>query len=440
MNRIRTSKHTTKFSNTNKIEHLDVLLSEYQRCATHLVNHIWNNGFSYTDSKGEIKTFKVNDNLLECPSMLTSNVIAESGLQTFLTGRLIKCCLTQIAGMMKASTEKQRKRLYILQKEKDKGTPRTKRKQFIKKLKCNIPQKPNCENIKMELNSICATAQDQKEDKHFDTFIRLTSITTSKWDIKIPIQHHRHSLKLKTQGKQLTSFLIGKDNVEIRWELNEVEKKTEGGSLGMDQGITDLVSLSNGSFTMKEDVHKHTQSSIMKKACGCKKGSKGFKRAKEHQKNFVNQSINALDLSNIKEVKLEKIWNIGYKNSRTRYMATWQNTLIEDKIQKRCEDEGIRFILNTCTYRSQRCSSPECGYVKKSNRKGKLFKCKHCGNTMDSDTNSAMNQVIELPEIPYGLRLLNLNRSKEGFFWKLDGVFDSEGRSLQSLPHVEDKN
>ena len=178
----------------------------------------------------------------------------------------------------------------------------------------------------------------------------------------------------------------------------------------------------------------------MKKACRCKKGSKGFKRAKEHQKNFVNQSINALDLSNIKEVKLEKIWNIGYKNPRTRYLATWQNTLIEDKIQKKCGDEGVRFTLNSCTYRSQRCSIPECGYVNKQNRKGKKFVCLHCGNAMDSDTNGARNNdEPNLPEVPYSLRRLNLNRTKEGFFWKVDGFFDSVGRSLQSLLHVEDK-
>jgi len=439
MNRIRTSKHTTKFSNTNKIENIDALIHEYRRCASILMQYMWDNHYSYFDSKETLKHFNTKLNQLDAPSMITSDIITKSGLNSFLTGRMLKCCLTQVAGMLKASVEKQRKRLYILEQEKKEKNPRKKRRQFIKKLKCNIPQIPYCGNIKMELNSICATIQDE-EDKHFDSFLQLTSITKDKWNIKIPIQHHRHSRKLESQGKMLNSFLISENNVEIRWELNKVEQKPNGKTIGIDQGINDLLALSNGTFSMKEDAKKHTQSSIMLKACRAKKGSKGFKRAKAHQKNFVNQSINALNLTDTKEIKLEKIWNIGYKQSRTRYLSTWQNTLIEDKIQKRCEDEGIRFILNTCTYRSQRCSSPECGYVKKSNRKGKLFKCKHCGNTMDSDTNSAMNQVIELPEIPYGLRLLNLNRSKEGFFWKLDGVFDSEGRSLQSLPHVEDKN
>ena len=437
MNRIRTSKHSIKFSNTNKLTNLDILISEYRRCLTHLVSYIWNNGYSYT-SKGNIKTFNIQSNQLDCPSMLTSDVITKSKLETFLTGRALKCCLTQAAGMIKAATLKQKKRLYFLEQEKLKGTPRSKRKQFIKKLKCNIPQIPNCDNAKLELNSICSNLKVEK-DKHFDSFLRLTSITKNKMDIKIPIQHNRHSLKLQSKGKMLNSFLIGNDIINIRWELPSIKEKQEGIIVGADQGKKDVLTLSNGTVTSKTDCHGHSLDSIILKVSKKKKGSNAFRKAKTHQKNFVNWSINNLNLKEIKQINLEKIWNIGYKNPRSRLMSHWCNTIIRDKIQTKCENEGVRFTLQSCTYRSQRCSNPKCGYVNKLNRKGKAFICRHCGNTMDADLNASSNHVAELPEIPYRLRQLKLNHTK-GFFWKPEGFFDSTGRSLQSLLHVEDKH
>ena len=439
MNRIRTSKHSTKFSNTNKLGNLDLLLTNYRCCLQQIIDYIWLNGYSYTDSKGEIKTFNIQNNQLNCPSMLTSDIITKAGLsESVLTGRLLKCCLTQAAGMLKAATLKQKKRLYILKKEKNKGTPRAKRKQLVKKLKQNIPQPPNALNAKMELNSICANLRIEK-DKYFNAFLRLTSITKDKMDIKIPIQYNRHSLRLESEGMMLNSFLIGKDVLNIRWELPSIPEKEEGEIVGADQGKKDILTLSNGLVTTKTDLHGHSLDSIIAKVARKEKGGNAFKRAKDHQKNFVNKSINDLNLKNVKQINLEKIWNIGYKNPRSRLMSHWCNTIIRDKIQQKCENEGIRLIHQSCTYRSQRCSNPKCGYVNKLNRKGKAFSCRCCGNTMDADLNASCNHVAELPEIPYRLRQLNLNRSK-GFFWKPEGFFDSTGRSLQSLLHVKDKS
>jgi len=56
---------------------------------------------------------------------------------------------------------------------------------------------------------------------------------------------------------------------------------------------------------------------------------------------------------------------------------------------------------------------------------------------MDADLNAAKNHEISLPEIPYDLRNLNLNR-KDGFMWREDGFYDLDGRSLQSLLHKKE--
>jgi hypothetical protein len=53
-------------------------------------------------------------------------------------------------GVLKASVEKQRKRIYILEKMKSSNISKKERKLLAKKLKQNIPQKPNVENLNPE--------------------------------------------------------------------------------------------------------------------------------------------------------------------------------------------------------------------------------------------------------------------------------------------------
>ena len=115
-------------------------------------------------------------------------------------------------------------------------------------------------------------------------------------------------------------------------------------------------------------------------------------------------------------------------------MSHWTNTEIRDKMQSYCEENGVHFTEQSCTYRSQRCSC--CGIVHKANRKGKIYKCNNCGNIMDSDINAAKNHEYDLPDIPYALRKLGMN--KNGFYWLEPGFYEyQEGSSLESLPLVK---
>lgn len=435
MSRVKTSRHTLKFSNSGKINGLGGFIDEYRRCLSHFVDYLWDKGYKF-EKGGKVVELDIKRGLLNCPKMVSSSIVQESNLTSFLSGRALKCCMTQAAGMVSASIEKQRKRLYMLEKlKKEAGEGcRKKRKLLVRKIKQNVPQKPNCSNASVELNSICAKFHPV-ETGEFNGFLLIKSITKDKLEINLPVKFTRHSLKLqKSGGHMMNSFLIGEDKIDLRWALSETMEKSEGVTLGADQGMNDVLTISDGTVTKKSCNHGHTLSSILDKVSRKKKGSRAFKRAKLHQKNFVNWSINQLDFSNIKALNLEKIWNIGFRRKTSRKLSHWQNTLIRNKIRSKCEDEGVKFALQSCTYRSQRCSA--CGNVRKANRKAKVYSCKRCGNTLDSDLNAAKNHEETLPEIPYTLRNLNLNRG-DGFLWNQLGFFDLEGRSLQSLPHVE---
>jgi len=423
---IRTSKHITRYSNKNKIKKLSIFIDEYRRVASELINYLWNNEYVF-NVKDEEHIFNIKENKLKFPSMLTSDIVQKANIVSFLSGRALKCCLTQIAGMINSEVEKQMKRLIILNKLKFEGKPRKERKNLIKRLKQNIPQIPYCGNINPELNSICCQYR-KIESKEFDGYLRLTSITKDKMDIRIPIKMTRHSRKLSSRGNLKSSFLIKKDEIDFRWDIMTPVKKEEGNIVGADQGLLDILSLSDKQTTPKRDIHGHSLSSILDKMSRKVKGSRGFRKAQDHRENFINWSINQLNFSNIKQVNLERIWNIGYRNATSRMMSHWTNTIIRDKVESRCEELGVQVNHQGSTYRSQRCSS--CGIVKKTNRKGKVYLCS-CGNIIDADYNAALNHEVKLPEIPYSFRSFKLN--VDGFYWLESGIFSLEGRSLQSL-------
>jgi hypothetical protein len=79
-------------------------------------------------------------------------------------------------------------------------------------------------------------------------------------------------------------------------------------------------------------------------------------------------------------------------------------------------------------YRSQRCS--ECGLVRKTSRKGKIYNCKSCGFVCDADLNAAKNHEQNLPILPFSLRKLKMNLG-EGFYWNSSGLTLFDGTEFR---------
>lgn len=425
---VRTSKHEVKFANAGKQSDLCAFIDEYRRVADLILSDIWTNGYKWGHN-GVNHEFNIQHNKLQFPSFIDYN---NYSIATTLSARALSSLVTQLCGIIKAEVEKQRKRVYMLDKLKEEGTTKKQRALLVRKLKQNIPVKPNVAHINPELSSKCT--EWIASEGHFGGFLRLRSIFRDKTEILIPIKYHKQSNKLMSKGIRMNSFLIGKHNVNVRWSIPKPNNKSSGVSVGADQGMKDILTLSDKQTTPKADKHGHTLHSVLETLSKRKRGSNAFKRSQTHRENFINWSINQLNIDNIQEIKLEDIWNIGYKSGKSRIMSHWTNTLIRDKVEKVCEENGVRLTRMSPTYRSQRCSC--CGVVRKANRKGKIYSCKLCGYEADADYNASLNLAIDLPEIPYVLRKKNMNRGN-GFIWNEAGFFDFSGRHLEFLPPVE---
>ena len=429
---IRTSKHTLKFSNSNKLEELNSFIQEYKRVANIYLDYIWDKKFLYSYPKNnKIETTQFDSNTkLDLPNLLsTIKINKELNLKTTLTARSLKCCITQILGIIRGDVEKQKKRQYIV------NNLRAKSKKISKKLRkttrINKPTKPNLSNLRPELNSVCIDFKEVKNSV-FNAFVRLKSFTTEARGrtINLPIKYHKTTNKWRKKGKLLNSFLLSPNSIDLRYEITQSNKKKKKNKVGADQGKTTVLSLS-GQSTPETDKHNHSLSSIIDKIGRKKKGSQAFRKAQTHRTNFINWSINQLNFSKITEIGFENIKDMKRYKRLPKHLINWTYTEITDKLTRKCEEEEVLLILQSAVYKSQRCSN--CGLVCKSQRKGKIYSCKNCGLEIDADTNAALNHQQDLPDIPYDLRRLNLNRV--GFFWRTTGFYYLTGEEITvSLP------
>ena len=416
---IRSTKHSIKYTNKNKLNKLFNFIDEYRQAAQLYLDYLWDNPYAFK-IKDKSYIFDIQHNHLTVPKYIDYKAI---NFKTNLSARALSSCITQVLGIIKASTEKQRKRLWKVHNLLSQNEQLS--KSLINKIRKNKPVKPGIDKLKPELSSKCI---DFKEtNNNFNAFIMLRSIGKSFGQIKIPIKYHKRANHWKSKGKRLNSFLIDKDYIDIRWQMpNKI--KPIGITVGADQGYKTILTLSNGNITPKKDSHNHTLESINKKLARKRKGSKSFAKAQYHRKNFIHWSINQLNFKNIKQVNLEKIYNITYKRRTSRVMSHWTNTLIRDKLKKVCEEQEVLVQEQSSAYRSQRCS--KCGLVRKANRKGKQYICKDCGHVSDADLNAACNHEQDLYYLSWELRKFIQSNHKNygsGFYWQPNGCFDITG-------------
>lgn len=329
---IRQSRVSLKFTNKNKLKNLNSLLEEMLRVENLYIDELW----KQQDFKSKFVDFKVD---------------------TYLSSRLQQALGKQALENVKSQRKNKKK------------------------------HKPNVEKISFNLDN---RFYDIKQSNSFDIFLRLSSIGNKTY-IKIPIKFHKHYNKLLEQGFKLkNSIRILKRNnkifIDFIFEKEELELRTEGKVIGFDCGYKKLLVSSERDFIGKN--FEILYSKISRK----KQSSKAFKRSLVERNNKINEILNSLDMSNIREVVVEDLKNVKHKSKlRKKFnnkLQRWSYPKVLEKLSHICEENGILFTKVNPKYTSQKCSC--CGLIQKDNRKGERYECS-CGNIMDADLNAAIN-------------------------------------------------
>lgn len=413
--KIKSSKISLKYSNISKFFILKNIINEYKKAVTFYVDYLWDNKIEYP-SKNGIKIFDVKNKKYDSPQFI-STIEYNSNL----SGRLLSAASTQACSMVSAALVKHKKCLYLLNKQNE-SKQRTRK--LTKLLAKNILIKPKCDNINLELDAKNINIISDINLKSFDGIVQLHALGLKRGlKVNIPFKHTKHSRKLEKNGKLLSGVSLNEKELILRYEY-QPPTKSSSNIVGADSGINSVIMLSD-SQSSGPCKHGHTLNSILKKISNKKKGSKAFHKALDHRDNYIRYSINQLNLTDIKQINLEKVSNFRYKNNVGKFLNYSGEALIRSKLIDFAEDQGVLVSLQSSAYRSQRCSY--CGYVSSKNRKGKLFSCKNCSFQSDADLNASLNHEQELPSANF--LLLHRGKIKE-FIWKNDGFFNLNGSEL----------
>jgi len=254
---------------------------------------------------------------------------------------------------------------------------------------------PNLNNLSINLDE---RFFDIQSGNHFDSFINIklpyfNEKGTRALKINIPLKHHKHSNKLKSEGFKLRNNIQIK-NVNGNYLIHliyekTVDLRTSGSSLGIDMGYKKLVVTSNSEYLGKE------MELLYDKISTKKQGSKAFKRLLTHRDNEINRYCNLIDIEDVKQVVIEDLKSVK-SNSKGKIYKKFNNKLQRwsyiktiDKITRICEVNGIILVKVSPAYTSQTCSN--CGETHKESRLGETYKCVSCLYEIDADYNASIN-------------------------------------------------
>lgn len=390
---IRSSKVSTKFANSGKKVALEEFISSYRDIVEQAVDLLWK--------------------MERIPRLATKEITKQ--INTSLSARVIQCACKQASGIIRSTQDKQRKRLWMINKL-------TEENQLVKARKLQAvydriaDSKPKIGVVNPELDSRFVKI-DLNSNTSFDIWITLASLG-QRLHIELPFKRTKHLNKLAASGSIKTGVRLNSKYVTLMFELPDTQVKTEGSVLGVDIGQKNTISTSSG-WSSPNNKHGHNLTTIQTVLSRKKKGSKGFQRAVEHRTNYINWSINQMDLSGVRQVNRENIRNMRRGRRSSRMLSHWVYSSIFSKLDSFCAEQGVLVSLKSPVYTSQRCSAEGCGWTRRSNRKGKLFRCTKCGFTLDADLNASRNLALQLPEISRKQRLKQPN--KTGFYWIADG-------------------
>ena len=414
----RAVKHSLTYANKRKKANLFAFLSDYQIAIQESINFIWNNKI-ITDGY----TLDIQNNIFSSPMFIDYKLITYS---VSLSARALRSACDQALGIVLGVVYKKACLFYGLRKATEENN--LKAVEYItKKLNKLTISKPIVnENTKAELDSNCVDLQIGRTS--FDCFVRLKSLGKTYGHIKLPIKFNKVDKKWASKGQLISSILLSKDTVELRYKVSKPALKTVGITVGADTGVKSVITLSDGQTPPTTNKTGHSLDSVLTIMSRKKVGSKAFKKSEDHRKNIINWSLNQLNLINIAHVKLEHISNLFFGKNTSRKLKRFTNSAIESKAERLFEETGVLLTLEDSVYKSQRCFG--CTVVRKANRKGKIYLCSCCGYTEDADLNAAKNNEISLPIIPNWLKKKGYNT--KGFFWKEDGFYNLEGQELIS--------
>jgi len=232
------------------------------------------------------------------------------------------------------------------------------------------------------------------------------SILTLNKRRKIPLiiygEKPREYLKHR-KGEVLLKIKNDKAYLHITCDVLEEPKKTPKGFLGVDLGIVNIATCSDGTNYSGSNIDKvrnkyQKLKSRLQKKC-TRSCYRKLKKTSGRQSRFVKNTNHVISKQIIQKAKaldfgialeeLSKIKTPVSKAQRLRH-DQWSFYQLRQFIEYKSKFNGIEVFLVNSRNTSRQCS--KCGHIDKNNRKTQNnFKCLSCGFSARADNNAAIN-------------------------------------------------
>lgn len=245
----------------------------------------------------------------------------------------------------------------------------------------------------------------------------LVSIWTVEGRLSIPFVMGEHQRKLFQFRKGEVDLVYRKGEFYLNAVCDVPEEKEfePKDILGIDFGIVEIVSDSDGEQFSGKQIEKVRQTFAHRRRNLQRKQTKSAKRKLKQlsgkqsrfQKNEnhviskrlvekakrTERAISLEDLTNIRE-------RIRVRKSQRHRLNNWGFADLRAKIEYKARLNGVKVIAVNPKNSSRQCSN--CSHISKSNRKSQSeFKCQKCGFTANADFNASLNlrerATVKLP-------------------------------------------
>jgi len=224
--------------------------------------------------------------------------------------------------------------------------------------------------------------------------------------IKVPIsipEYFKQYLAWKRCSAELF-FRKNKVFLNIVFSKDIADPELTGKVIGIDRGIKKIAVTSENQFfgggQIKKVSKRYEKLRNALQACGSKPAKRHLRKISRKENRFradanhviTKRIVESLDNGTV--IAIEKLTGIRQavrlRKKQRRDLHKWNFFQFEQFLTYKAEARGIKIEHVDARYTSQKCSA--CGHVSRSNRQSQsVFKCKHCGFSLNADLNASRN-------------------------------------------------
>lgn len=233
------------------------------------------------------------------------------------------------------------------------------------------------------------------------------SLWTTQGRIKIPFVcgEHQKQLLQTHQGESDLCFVKGKWFLLTTCNVEEPPTDSKGGVIGIDFGIVEIVTTSEGKSYSGESVKalrkKLREHRRRLQKCGTKSAKRRLKKAAKRQERFVRDRNHCISKQIVRDARasrkalsLEDLTGIrertGHNKEMRWLMGNWAFRQLRMFITYKARVYGVSIFVVDARNSSRTCR--RCGHCEKANRRSQsLFVCLACGHEENADINASHN-------------------------------------------------